>query len=51
MYVCNFFDRRFTDTLPFDFTLICRHVNAAHLYTLSVLVYYVLSKTESEGDN
>ena len=49
MYVCNLFARRFSDMLPFDFMLIRRHVNAIDLYTLSVRVYYVLSKTGSEG--
>jgi hypothetical protein len=50
MYVCNFFARRFTDMLPFDFMLTRRHVNAVHLYTRSVLLYCVLSKTGFEGD-
>jgi hypothetical protein len=36
--------------LPFDFMLIRRHVNTIDLYTLSILVYYVLYKTGSEGD-
>ena len=38
MYVCNFFVRRVTDMLPFDFILIRRRVNAVHLYTLSVFL-------------
>ena len=35
---------------PFDYMLIRRHVNAVYLYTLSVLMYYILSKTGYDSD-
>jgi len=36
--------------LPFDFMLIRRHVKAVYLFTLSLLVYYVLSETGLDSD-